>query len=71
MAVVVVELLEVVDVDEHEREMCAVTTRALEFLFEPRIEGAPVRDARQRIVLSLVAELAERSRDRPHEPNGE
>ena len=67
MAVPVVHLLEVVDVDQDQREVRSVTARAVELLLEALVEDAPVGEPGQGILLRLVRELSEHSRKRATE----
>src|SRR5438094_586204 len=64
MAEAVVQLLEAVEIAEHERQGMAVTRRARNLAVEPFHEGAPVEQARQGIVVGEEAQFVEvRGRD--------
>ena len=58
MAEAVVQLLEAVEVAEHEAERAVVSHRARDLAVEPLDEGAPVEQARQRVVVGEEAQLA-------------
>src|SRR3712207_6928366 len=58
----VVDLLEVVDVEQHERSAAAVAGGALELALERLVEVAPVVQAGERVAHGLLAARAEVAR---------
>ena len=74
MATVVVHALEVVEVDEDERQGVADAFRSAPLERELIVERAPVREARQAVGRRLrryAAEVAERVEDRTREGEGD
>ena len=59
MAEAVVELLEAVEIRDHEPEGAAVAHRPRDLALEAGDEGAPVEEARERIVVGEEPQLAE------------
>jgi hypothetical protein len=57
VAVAVVDGLEAVEVDHQQRALQAVAAHAREVVLERALEGAPVEQARQRVVIGQVAQL--------------
>ena len=74
MAEAVVDLLEVVDVGDHEREAGAGQLRVRQIGVEPLADQAPVGEAGQRVGLRLAAQprhVAEDADERPAEAGGD
>src|SRR5579859_6325119 len=64
MAVPVVDLLEVVDVDHDDRHLPAVLLRAIHFLAEPLLEVAVIPQMREAVLVGLLVETSVLDGDR-------
>src|SRR6266545_5125665 len=72
--VTIVDLLEVVDVGEHERQVRAEPPRVVELVVDALIEQAPVREAGKSVGMRLPSQpsgVGEYTRDRTREPGRE